>query len=1104
MNGTGTVVGGAFRLEALIGAGGMGQVWRAEHLPTGERVAVKTLGIGDPAPDWEDAFRHEVQAVARLEHSNVVAVLDAGMDGTPWLAMELTTGGTLSTAAPSDWSGISSLLGDMLRGLALAHARGVVHRDLKPSNVLLGAPGDPRPGWKLADFGIARLSYEGRDARPESGTPGFMAPEQLRGDWRRVGPATDLYALGCIAWWLVAGERLYAGEIGEVVYGHLSLPLPILSPRLPIPDGFEDWLRHCLDKEPTARFSHAAHALSALDALAAPPDGLNNLPGSVPDDATRTVANAPMAAPRPESEPKRTPAQRSPIPPLPPEPIAQGFLPGRALLGAGRGLYALRTQRLVGRQEQTRALWRAAVRSDRSGDAELVVLRGPSGAGKSALAEWLVRAVHEAGGSGIRAVHQSDGAQDGLGTALRIALGAHGLDRGALAEHLLDWGRPRGCTPRELGQLLERLAPAPSNPQPTALPQVRLTDLADRHAVVNRVLQWLAGEGASVVWLDDLQWGGDAMRWVESVLDGRGPLVVATVQTEALAEDPIRSAELDALYRRPEVRVLDIGPLPRDQWQVLVRGLLGLSRSLAQRVEERTQGNPLFAQMLVGDWVARDLLEVGEDGFRLRPGATVEIPDDLSSVWEKRIGRLVDGASADGVRALWIASLLGVEIELEEWEAACAEASVDPRAAPMERATRAALVHSTSAGWAFVHGMLREALTRQIPTDERATLHEACGRALTTRNADYTLSERIARHLVAAGRIRRALRPLWMGALARQRNLDFSAAESLLDERDRHIADLALPASDLAHSEGWVQRGRLWATRGETVKMLAHMDRALEHAREHGFNQYIAAGMTLTGSHMAMAGRAEEADALMDEIEPLLDSPGLQATALTTRASAAIYRRNYDRALELIHSALPLDAGPNAHAELHRLELAVYAFRSQVAEAERVYRHIVDTYTDIVEGEVANAHESMGVMHHVRGEWDKALACYEQASDAWIAMGGDAPNARLNIALVRAHLGELDGLSERVAELRAYYPDKDVGRQTFLVAVEVRIAATTLDAKGLDAATDDLQDRLKSTGLVDTDFAGLMALAATDAEARGLDGSRLRAISTAQRQALDL
>ena len=210
---------GAFELDRLLGEGGMASVWSAHHVESELRVAVKL--VQRLSDRMRAVFRREVEAVAGLDHPGIVMVYDHGeKDNEPWLVMEHASGGSLEGAAPPDsWSAMLERVLRILDALAHAHARGVVHRDLKPGNILVCTAGDLRPGIKLADFGLA-LALDGRRVLAAgAGTPAYMAPEQVLGHWWNLGPWTDLYALGGMAWEMATGTRPFPGEGIRVTIG---------------------------------------------------------------------------------------------------------------------------------------------------------------------------------------------------------------------------------------------------------------------------------------------------------------------------------------------------------------------------------------------------------------------------------------------------------------------------------------------------------------------------------------------------------------------------------------------------------------------------------------------------------------------------------------------------------------------------------------------------------------------------------------------------------------------------------------------------------------------------------------------------------------------
>ena len=209
------VISGRYRPLEQLGRGGMGVVWRARDLRLGRVVAIKVLHpwVADD-PELRERFEREAAALARLEHPNVVRLYDVLEDrGQTVLVMELVEGEALDTrlaGGPRTWDEARKLCAPVAAALAHAHARGVVHRDLTPANVLV-----ERGSGRLVvtDFGLARLARSSRSAPVSgvlAGTPEYWAPEQASGE--ATGPATDLYALGCILYRALSGRLPFEGE----------------------------------------------------------------------------------------------------------------------------------------------------------------------------------------------------------------------------------------------------------------------------------------------------------------------------------------------------------------------------------------------------------------------------------------------------------------------------------------------------------------------------------------------------------------------------------------------------------------------------------------------------------------------------------------------------------------------------------------------------------------------------------------------------------------------------------------------------------------------------------------------------------------------------
>jgi serine/threonine-protein kinase len=270
---------GSYKVGELLSRGGMGEIYRAEHRMLARPAAVKiirpdVLGFADEAARVRAVgrFQREAQVTSRLCSPHTVAVYDYGVtqDGTLYYVMELLDGLDLEALVrqfgPVPVERAVHLLLQVCDSLSEAHECGLVHRDIKPSNVCLSHYGSRVDFVKVLDFGLARPTEPVGDADMQLtadtavlGTPGFMAPEQIVGS-PPVGPRTDLYAVGCLAYWLMTGTRVHeGGRPLEVLAHHLNTPpaAPSRRTELPIPESLDLIVLACLEKEPERRPSSA-------------------------------------------------------------------------------------------------------------------------------------------------------------------------------------------------------------------------------------------------------------------------------------------------------------------------------------------------------------------------------------------------------------------------------------------------------------------------------------------------------------------------------------------------------------------------------------------------------------------------------------------------------------------------------------------------------------------------------------------------------------------------------------------------------------------------------------------------------------------------------
>src|ERR1700730_1754667 len=271
---------GAYELIAALGAGGMGEVYRARDPRLGRDVAIKVLPTAFSAdPDRLRRFEQEARAAASLNHSSILAVYDIGTDnGAPYIVSELLEGETLrdrlkrgaSSGSASEAGGLAVRKAvdyaiQIARGLSAAHEKGIVHRDLKPENLFVTADGRV----KILDFGLAKLTEAsaalagaaslpttpvGTQAGMMLGTMGYMAPEQVRG--QAVDHRADIFAFGAILYEMLSGQRAFHGATSaDTISAILDKdPADLPMAERHIPPALARVVDRCLEKSPAARF----------------------------------------------------------------------------------------------------------------------------------------------------------------------------------------------------------------------------------------------------------------------------------------------------------------------------------------------------------------------------------------------------------------------------------------------------------------------------------------------------------------------------------------------------------------------------------------------------------------------------------------------------------------------------------------------------------------------------------------------------------------------------------------------------------------------------------------------------------------------------------
>lgn len=1049
---------GVFEVFDRIGRGAMGEVWRARHIGQDVPVAIKVLTRKRATdPRMTEAFHHEVGAVARLNHPGIIEVYDYGeitpeaaavsgdrlVAGSPYFAMEWAGGGSLKQLRSRlGWHPFKAVTMALLDALAHAHARGVIHRDIKPANILLSDRRDFRPGLKLSDFGVAHAADdESRTQNLErvAGTPHYMAPEQFRGSWRDFGPWTDLYALGCVSHKLLTGSPPFAGDLSDLARSHFLSEAPPID-RADLPPGLSDWLRRLLAKSPQNRFQCAADAAWTLQRITDTPASIRarvETPLPVPHDL-RVGKAVTLAATlgteisdhsydfrglsKPASQPSpiiNAPRHQPPFSGTWRAPSSEAKTPNFAAIGLG--LFGLRSIPFVGREHERDVVWKCLGDVTQSGAPEAVMVSGDPGAGKSQLAQWISQRAHELGAATVLSVSHSptDAANSALSRMISRHFRCHGLSRADVDKRVKETG-PASYSREERNALAELICPSARRLDSTG--QVRFGATAERYAVALRLLDSLVEERPVLLWFDDVQWGQDSVRFVRQALrqerDFARPILFLCTRSRSSPDmRPAVEESIQLLLDEADCHELPLGTFTADEQRTLVKRLLDLDDELAEAVAVRTEGTPLFAVQLVGDWVQRGVLQPAAKGFRLDPNEPGLLPEGIYQVWSTHLEHLLRSFTAGARLALEIAAAVGHDVDDAEWEAICELTHFDQPAQLVGALVKRRLAVRSEQGWTFIHGMLRECLVKQARETDRLRHHHL--QAVEVIEAVHGqsspgVSERIGRHYYAADQFESAMKPLNRGAGEKTETGDFGVAVDLLDLSEEAASHLKLGDEDERVVEAWLGKARIHYLQGTWTEGFHWAEKAEEAARRSGSQRTRC---------RALGWRAKLTLASRGDIEI---SRQLLALGLDIATQNGL---NAERA-ELIRSLgnVELDSGHIDLAEhcftqaeglfsvlgdedgAHQADVGLAKVSVGYGHWDEALRRLGNVLA-YFEGSgrrwsVADILNEMGEVHRYAGDISKARKCYERAMQIELAIGTDSLEVvELNLALLRLEEG---------------------------------------------------------------------------------------------------
>ncbi|TXD35479.1 protein kinase [Lujinxingia vulgaris] len=1148
-----------FTLNRPLGRGGMGEVWHATHNPTATEVAIKIITSKRATdPHFLKSFHHEVRSVARLSHPGIIRVFDTATvtaaeaaqapslltPESPYLVMELAAGSLREISGHAlNFAQQRAILLAILDALAHAHARGVIHRDLKPENVLM-VHGPDGPTLKLSDFGLAHALDDHPDASQNTrvaGTPRFMAPEQILARLRDQGPWTDLYALGCLAFWLASGSPPYSGATTEdILHAHLHLPLPPLETDADLPAPFGAWIGRLLAKHHADRYQFAADAAFDLQRLSAPtpapplpelPTPALRPPTATPDEPTELEATLTAllddASLDPPATLSRAPLDTShthahgPLFPLTWEsPRDRVALRPDHLRGTGLGLFGLRPIPLVDRIPARDALWRALREVHATSTPRALVLSGPSGVGKTRQATWLCQRAHERGVAfDLHAPHSPIASRlQGLPALLNELFRSHNLSHDARIERVRDTlGRSGPLGPDELADCIELASLSDPGLLPRNHPSAQGSP-RQRYALIARALKRIFPHRPVVLHLDDVHYGLDTLRFALFLLDlpeelAPPTLIIATSRDDLVATRPDEALLLERLKAHARSTDLPVEPLAEDDHRTLVQHLLGLNSELIEELVERTRGNPLFAVQLVGDWVARDILTPSAEGFHLRPGEQAPLPESIDALLRDRVSLLIAAMGAaherDALFALEIAAALGQDIDPDEWHAACVDAAVTIPRDLLERLTLARLAEATPDRWRFLHGALRESLQRLASEHDRWAAHNLhCARALRATYPEITpeLDARIGRHLLAAGDHTAALAPLLRAAEHNRLTSDFASALQLFDLAEDALSHLPTP-DDAIFLRLTTGRARTLAKQGNTDRAQTLVDALPSHPDPRlDAQRLFTAGIIARTRGEVRTGLAL-ATACLERLEPLAtpDAPPEVAQdfakALQLFADLNYSRGHLDQAADAYHRSLPWARRANAPSDQAStwLGLAAVALAGErphdALTPSRTARQLYEE-TQNLHG-VAQCDNALGEIYRLLHQPREALHFYQLAIDTLQRIGvSQTGSIRFNIGMCLA--AQLDFPAARPHFEHALNAMEAANVSGYLGVAHLALAACAAHTPDLDAFDHHLQRAslaLVSSGMVNLDTATLAELA-TDQCLRHHDPQRARAVAS--------
>jgi tetratricopeptide (TPR) repeat protein len=677
----GAVLKDRYRIDAVLGEGGMGVVYQAHDTVLDRRVAIKAVSAGMLGEEGSRRLLREAQSAAGLTHPNIVGIYDVLEDTDQRLiVMEYVAGQTLRERIPMPWQDAVEIALRICDGLGYAHEHGIIHRDIKPENILI----TPAGGVKVMDFGLARSEGRSRMTQPGMlvGTVAYMAPEQaLSGT---VDAHSDLYSLGCVLYEAITGKAPYvADDPIAVISMHVNVP-PV-SPRFHTPDVpllLEAAIIRLLAKDPTERYQSAADLAEVLRSTL--------LPFEAEQEGGAAMAAASAAAS-----------------------LFDQMMRGR----------------LIDRDPELGEL-KTSLESMLSGRGQVVLIAGEPGVGKTRLAEELLIYARLRGCLALTGrCYEQEVAIPYLPIAEVLQTAIRSLAGERLEEALGPHAPEIVKLVPELATRIVKLEPSP----PLEPNQERLR----LYESVRAFLTGLARRQPMVVLLDDLHWADagtlQLLRHVARGLRAERLLVVGTYRDVEVDRTHPLSAVLAEMNRERLHRRILIRGLAPEHVAAMIQATFQtrnpVSVELRDLVYRETEGNPFFVEEVLKHLVETGAIYRADGGWERKDIEELDVPQSVREV----IGRRLERVSEPCQRALTVASVIGRRFPFEILQPATG-AQEEELLDALDEAKRTQLVHEHAAGreseYEFGHALIREVLYDGLAHRRRRAHHQKVGEAM--------------------------------------------------------------------------------------------------------------------------------------------------------------------------------------------------------------------------------------------------------------------------------------------------------------------------------------------------------------------------------------